>query len=390
MLPFSLSISSFKPYRAGNPQARLLRRVLVTIAWTVGALIFLDIAIGILFGMPTDSPRVTALYRYFEYGRSIEGKLRRALGSSAEQDAMIMRAGWLNDCEIPTVAVPGKLMFDIYGMSFSNNLADHLEKLAPNLASQRFAGPGAPPNHSYTCFARRSRMGLDRAPIQILGILASSIPRMETLSGLTTSFEAPQPFTYPRYSLTPDGRLVARWSTIESQEEMRAALLNAEKWKNFLNDLATDDAFYVSGLVQADIFDHSVLGRMIRRAWAQRSFRSRTVSMRPADGFSGAPDIAPVLIAMVLNFAAKARAHGQQPIVVLFEDRGYGTALSATVVPALKANRIDFVATSTIAPATDSGNFLSDGHFVPGAEEKIAQAVLDVLRRNGLQTGKMP
>ena len=380
MLPYSLYISNFKPRRIRNPQARLLRRVLSILLWTIGVLILMDATVGFVFRAPAAPGRAT-MQRYFDYGRSIEGKLRRNVGSSPDQDAEIMRAGWLNDCDVPTFSRPGKLIFDIYGMSFSNHIADHLERLDPRLAGQRFAGPAAPPNHSYTCFLRRARMGLDRAPIQILGILASSIPRMETLSGLTTSFEAPQPFTYPRYSLTPDGRLAARWSSIKSQEDLRAALSDSAKWRTFLNELATDDAFYVQSLVKADIFDHSVLARMIRRAWAQRSFRNRTASLRPENGFSGASDIAPVLVAMLLDFAATTRAAGQQPIVILFEDRGYGTALSTIVAPALRANRIDFVASSAIASPTDSGNFLGDGHFVPAVEEKIAQAVLNLLGR---------
>ena len=148
-----------------KPQARRLRRVLSIVLWTIGALIIIDLAIGFIFRVSADPARATSLHRYFEYGRSIEGKLRRYVGSSPDEDAMIMRAGWLGDCDVRTIAIPGKLMFDIYGMSFSNNVADRLEKLAPNLASQRFAGPAAPPNHSYACFARRARMGLDRAPI---------------------------------------------------------------------------------------------------------------------------------------------------------------------------------------------------------------------------------
>ena len=78
----------------------------------------------------------------------------------------------------------------------------------PDLPSHSFGGPAAPANHSYACFVRRVEAKRDRAPIQILAMLASSIPRMETISGLTTSFEGPEPFTYPRYSLAPDGRLV--------------------------------------------------------------------------------------------------------------------------------------------------------------------------------------
>jgi hypothetical protein len=381
MLPSSLSTSSSKARRIGDAKACLLRRVLSIALWTIGALILIDAAVGFAFHAPADPERATTLQRYFDYGRSIEGKLRRYVGPSLDQDAKIVRAGWLEDCDVPTIARPGKVIFDIYGMSFSNNIADHLEQIDPDLAGQRFAGPEAPPNHSYACFVRRVRLHLNRAPIQILGVLASSIPRMETLSGLTTSFEVPQPFTYPRYRLNSDGQLAALGSSIKSQQDLHAALSDPEKWHIFLNELAASDAFYQPELVKADIFDHSVLGRMIRRAWAQRSFRDRIGALRPENGFSGAPDIPPVLVAVLLDFAATTRAAGQHPILILFEDRGYGTALSTIAIPELRANNIDFVATSTIASAYDSASFLSDGHFTPAVDQKIARAVLSLIHR---------
>jgi hypothetical protein len=351
------------------------------VLWTIGTLIVIDAAIGFAFRMQAEPARATSLQNYFDYGRSIEGKLRRYVGSSPDQDAMIVRAGWLSDCDFPTLARPKKRVFDIYGMSFSNNIADHLEQLDSKLAGQRFAGPEAPPNHSYACFIHRARSRVALAPIQILGVLASSIPRMETLSGLTTSFEQPQPFTYPRYSLGVGGHLVAHSSSIKSLEDLRAALSDREKWRAFLDDLSSNDAFYVQRIVQEDIFDHSVITRMIRRAFAQRTLRMRIAALKPEAGFSGAPDIAPVLGTMLLDFAAESRAAGSHPIVILFEDRGFGTTLSAIAAPVLRANRIDFVATSSIASPNDSANFIADGHFTPLVDERIARAVLALLDR---------
>jgi hypothetical protein len=350
--------------------------------WTIGALILLDAAVGFAFRPPLDPQRApSSLQRYFDYGRSIEGKLRREIGSTPEQDAAIVKAGWLDECDIATSTSPGKLSFDIYGMSFSEQIADQMVRLDPGLASQNFGGPAAPPNHSYACFVRRFEAKLNRAPIQILGILASSVPRMETISGLTTSFEAPEPFTYPRYSLARDGRIVGYSPSINTPDELRAVLANPAKWRTFLDEIAAHDAFYAPRIFQADILDHSVLGRMIRRAWGQRALRVRTTALRAADGFSGAPDIAPVLRAMLIDFASRARVAGERPIVILIEDRGYGGVLSTVGAPALRANHIDFVATSTIVPTEDSGNFLPDSHFTPAANEKIARAVLDLLRR---------
>jgi hypothetical protein len=39
------------------------------------------------------------------------------------------------------------------------------------------------------------------------------------------------------------------------------------------------------------------------------------------------------------------------------------------------------VNTSLIVSPDDSANFLSDGHFTPAANEKIALVLLDILRR---------
>jgi hypothetical protein len=303
------------------------------------------------------------------------------VGSTPEQDAAIVKAGWLSDCDIATSNSLGKLTFDIYGMSFSNQIADQMIRLDPGLASQSFGGPAAPLNHSYACFIRRVEAKRDRASIQILGILASSIPRMETISGLTTSFEGPEPFTYPRYSLAPDGHLVTYMPSITTQEDLRAALANPMKWQAFLNELAADDYFYAPLVFRADVFDHSVLARMARRAWGQRVMRVRTAALRAADGFSGAPDIAPILRAMLIDFANRARATGERPIVILIEDRGYGGTLSAIAATALRVNHIDFINTSAIVSPTATSNFLSDGHFIPAVNEKIARAMLDLLGR---------
>lgn len=381
MHQFSLSISSSKAHKIKGAAGRLRLRILLSVAWTVALLIAMDAGVNFIFRAPPDPARATSLQRYFEYGRSIEGKLRRYVGRSPDQDALIVRAGWLTDCGEPEVARPGALAFDTYGNSFVDNVARQLEEIDPKLAGQGFGGPAAPVNHSYACFMQRARLGLARAPIQILGVLASSIPRMLTVSGLTTSFEVPEPFTYPRYSLASDGSLMAHWPSIRSLADLHAALADSEKWRHFLGELATYDYYYDPELVRANIFDHSVIGRMVRRAWAQRSYRMRTAALRPHDKYSGAPEIAPVLVKLLINFADTARKAGESPIVILFEDQGFGTSLSAVVAPALRVHNIDFVATSAIASPTDSSNFIPDGHFVPEVNAKITQAVLKLLDR---------
>ncbi len=384
MLPPSSSTSSSEPARRDRQygHARLRRRVLVVLLWTIAGLVVIDVAVGLTFRMPADArSEGSSLQNYFNYGRSIEGKLRYLVGRTPEEDAPIVKAGWLQDCDVERSFPAGKLGFDIYGMSFSGYIADKMTALDPGLASRQFGGPAAPANHTYACFLRRFEAKRDLTPIQIVGVLASSVRRMETISGLTTSFESPMPFSYPRYSLSRDGRLLSHMPSIESANDLRVALNDSDKWRALEQDLASNDYFYSPPVFQADVLDHSVIARMIRRAWGQRFLNERTDALRAADGFSGAPDIPRVLGAILVDFAKKARARGTRPIVILIEDRGYGKSLSSIAVPTLKANDIEFLATSTIVSPDDSANFVGDGHFTPAAFEKIARAVLELLGR---------
>jgi hypothetical protein len=352
--------------------------------WTLAATILIDVAVGYVFRLPAD-PRTqgAALQNYFDYGRSIEGKLRRLVGKTPGGEAPIVTAGWLaRECDVGTAPVPGKIGFDIYGMSFTNQIADQMERLDPGLASRRFGGPAAPPNHSYACFLRRLAGNRTLAPLQIIGVLASSVRRMETVTGLTTSFEGPMPFTYPRYSLTHDGHLEGRMPSIRTEDDLRSALADPQKWRLFEEDLAAADYFYSTAIFKEDALDRSVMARMIRRAWGQHVMNERTDALRTRDGFSGAPDIMPVLRAMLIDFARKARERGARPIVILIEDRGYGGTISTPVAPTLEANKIEFISTSTLVAPNDSGNFVPDGHFTSAAFEKIAQAVLHLLGRD--------
>jgi hypothetical protein len=370
--------------RAGRAQYR--STILVVMLWTLVALILIDAVVGRVFRMPAD-PRQTPspLQAYFNYGRSIEGKLRFEVGAGAAQDTPVIDAGWLpGDCDVPSRFAHDKLSVDVYGMSFSNQIADQMALLDSGLAIQNYGGPGAPLSHSYACFTRRISANVPIAPVQIVGVLASSVIRMHTISGLTTSFEGPQPFTYPRYSLEPGGQLKGFFPSIQTRADLSRALNNPPEWQAFLSELASHDAFYAPVIVQSDLLDYSVLGRIVRRALGQRWVRDRTAALLGAGDFAGAPDIPPLLRALLVDFAEKARAKGARPIVILIEDRGYGGVLSTMLVPALDAKRVEFLATSAVASSDDSANFLADGHFKTAINAAIARRLLDVLRGPGV------
>ncbi len=77
-------------------------------------------------------------------------------------------------------------------------------------------------------------------------------------------------------------------------------------------------------------------------------------------------------------------------ISVLGSDRGYEDRLFQALSPTLETAKIPYVSTHNIAPATDIGNFVADGHFTESANKLIAKAVLKLInehveRRNVLK-----
>src|SRR5258708_7874216 len=76
------------------------RKFIATMLSMAAALVILDVAVGLVFPPPADPRTIpSALQAYFDYGRSVEGKLRRMVGADATKDAPIVEAGWLaHDC----------------------------------------------------------------------------------------------------------------------------------------------------------------------------------------------------------------------------------------------------------------------------------------------------
>jgi hypothetical protein len=375
MLPRSSSISSSD--RLGR--ARLRRKVAFVIAATIAVLAAFDLAVGIIARPPADpSVEPNGIVRYFGYGESIEGKLRRQLGPTPDKDAPILKAGWIDtECtSAPTSA--GARGVTVYGMSFSQRVAAQLATLAPELHVTSFGGPGAPPNHSYACFRIRQERNLDHNGTQVLGILAGSLRRTAATSGLGTSFEAPQPFTFPRYVLR-DNQLRAIEPPVSNQAGLRGTLRSHQTWREYVTQLAAQDPFVSPALANHDLLDYSMTARMLRRAWGQRHIADITARLRGGGDYDGDPTLMPALRAMVLDFAQRARAMGSNPVILLFEDRGYDGVLRRTLLPLLEANGIPYVLSADIAPATDAGIFEPDGHFLPRIDRAMAERLRPIV-----------
>src|SRR5262245_54777766 len=107
------------------------RRVLPACALALVGLVMIDVGISWSFRMPA-SPRTvpTALQQYFDYGRSVEGKLRRMIGMTVDDTAPIADAGWLDDHSRGVrESLPGKIHVAVYGQSFAFDMARVLQLL---------------------------------------------------------------------------------------------------------------------------------------------------------------------------------------------------------------------------------------------------------------------
>ncbi len=374
------STLSSKPFTG-----KAIRKAIVTGLWILFFLVVFDVLINFLFPYPSN-PRVTSpgqLKVYFEYGRSVEGKLSRMVGPTDESSSPLAVVGWLDpklwkNLKLPTRAPGDNLLVAIYGMSFSNQVGEAMKAINSKITLREIAGPAGPPNYSFAAYTLDR--GKHQADVVILGLLASSVKALRTMNGMTWQFEGPAPYTYPRYFLE-DGKLKATWPKILSLAQLRAALQHQQQWDAFVNQLQEHDQFFNSFLFKRNLLDNSVIVRLVRRAWAQRHQMMMTNQIHSSAGFNTELEI-PVLRAIVADFAATARGDGKIPIVLVFNDQGYDDHLFQALKPTLENASIPYVSTHNIAPATDIKNFVADGHFVESANKLIAAAVLKLLDKN--------
>jgi len=346
--------------------------------------VLIDLAANMLFQYPRDEKAhpPSSLQTYFEYGRSVEGKLRKMIGPTDESTDKVSLAGWLDPerwKDLPAKpAQPSDVLVAVYGMSFAFHAAETLHELDPRYILRCIGGPAAPPNHSYAAYT------IDRthlhANVAILGVLASSIRAMSTVTGATWAFERPYAYTYPRYTLDAQGRLQAFWPSIASVADMREALANPARWTEYLHELKEHDDYYSTLLLRESILDSSATVRLLRRGWAQHSNLEMISKVHGSKGFVENSPAISVLRAIVTNFGETARADGSLPVVLLVNDRGYADHLFKALAPTLEKTAIPYVSTHDIAPATDPDNFVADGHFTTEANARIAKKLQDLIR----------
>lgn len=371
----NLSISSFDDMKYMKESGKFLTMIAI---WYI----FADLAIGYIFSQPegNNSKAPTSLVDYFNYGRSIESKVERLVNSSDEKRLSLARAGWFkpleNETENHGSGSTARKRVSVYGMSFSNRVGRELAKLDDSLDVQLYTGPSAPLNHSYAYYKSHHHGEND---VVILTILASSLPRINTVTHMTSNFEAPSPHFYPRFTVK-NNQLESTSVPVNSLEEFREKMSDPEKWQEIRNFLSKNDSYYDPFVFKSSWMDQSTGINLIRRAWGQRELNRTIARFHDNNGFKNHEGITELVQMILKDFSRSTEESGALPIVILFNNRGFADHLFTLVEKTLEEENLAYYSTHEKFPADDLGNFIPDGHFRPDIDKAIAENALEIIR----------
>lgn len=344
------------------------------LALTLLMLIALDAAVAGVLAVAERQGRLGSLVQYFEYGRSVPGKIDR-WRERPGIPGNLLEVAWRDDILATSregfAAEQGDPVVRSYGMSFVDQILQAAQEQEPGLTLDLHAGPSAPPNFTYALFqddAANRRAG----DVVVLGILSSSVSGMAALSNRTWVFEQPAPFTYPIYQPEDGGliRIDPLVATLENEEALQTDPEAAAAWKHQLRE---DDRFYSPVTFAATWLDHSPFLRLVRRASAVDMLdgRSRAILAKPSSG--GFP-YRETLRRMVTVFADRARADGQHPVVFLIQSRDPADPnLRVLLGDVLNTHDIPSLATADHYDIRNPVGFLDDGHYTDSVNLSFAR-----------------
>lgn len=344
---------------------------------TLLCLIVLDVIVAVALSQAEARGKLGTLVSFFEYGRSVPGKLEKW---DANPD---MRGNLYDTAWVPDILARSEAAFQeegatdgpvvrSYGMSFVNRIMRQVVAQDETLIWDGHSGPGGPPNFVYRLF-EADRANRRPGDVVVLGLLASGVPAMAALSNRTWVFEQPAPFTYPIY--WPEGETGLRAveplvTTAEAQRALVPGSAEAAAWEA---QLAEEDRFYGVQTFGGATLDASPFLRLVRRSVA----KSYVEDAKAAVLEDGAYPYGEVLRRMVLNFAATAREDGQRPVVMLIQTRDPADpGIFELVQPVLEAENIPYFATVEHVSPRDHTAFVGDGHYTETVDRGFAETLL--------------
>ncbi len=347
--------------------------------WIASGLVVIDILINIVFAYPSDPKRIPSpLQLYYDYGRSVEGKLRRETRVQPAETAPITLAGWYDPLvAVDPLANPDKQIVTINGMSHAVRLGQALNRVSNLFAARTVGAPGATTNWSYGAYLRDRGGGKSRAVV--LAFMSANFMAINTMSSMTWSIDLPDPYTSDRFFIDGD-HLGVVGPPYASFHDYALTLGEPARWRQALDDFAAHDTMYNSLLVRANLLDHSSLFRLLRRAYAQRYFRQKKRDVLDPTGFNPQSEQAQVARAMVRDFASRARKDRMVPVIYVVNNFGYSDYLFEALKPALEAEQIPYVSSHTIVSPDDPRGYLPDSHFTDSVDLKLAHALEQVIQ----------
>ena len=321
-------------------------KLLKTLLATLICLVLLDVAVaGLLTSLAGYGGPVAKLEGFFDYGRSVPGKLREWV-VKPKLRGNLFDAGWRSDILRASAARfatedPSTPEFRAYSMSFVNHIMRAAHKLDPGLQLDLHAGPAAPPNFTYALFLddRPNRRPSD---IVVFGILSSSVPALAALSNRTWMFEQPAPFTYPIFLPASNGGLKRIEPLVETADDERAILrTRLPRGTRLAAPGARQRSLLPARGFALPRLDVSPFVRLVRRSLAVKAIAAETARVL-ADAEGGPLPYGVILRRMVRSFSRIAREDSQTPVVVLVQTHG-GADLRTLLAETLKADHIPYL-----------------------------------------------
>lgn len=366
-----------------------IKKIYLATFWILGYLIAFDISINILFRYPKDPRNISPpkLARFFEYGRSIEGKLARMTRETNEESAPILAWGWILEPEIryfsdlhdstyhPTITV--------YGMSHSVLLAEDMAKVDGSFIVRSCGAPGAVPSWAYAAYmSDKERLHSD---VVVLAVMTRGVSLTCTTSGMTNDFDSIWPYTYPRY-YSSSGKIVEARPPFLSLAGYREHFYDPHKWNLFRAWLSQNDKYYDPLLFRKTALDSSSIIRMLRRAYAYSTQRKKDAQVyNDSEGFIVNTEEVEVLKSLIISFSEEAKRRGSLPIIYIVNNVFMGDHLYKLLEPTLTAYEILYLSSHEICPPDNPTLFEANSHFIPPKNILLAEEMMKIIKAN-LQT----
>lgn len=352
--------------------------------WLVFYLVIIDISINILFKFP-ENPAVrppTFLQGYFEYGRSVEGKLDRMVKNWTDNPSDALGYGWLINerySKLPATVKDKKILVAVYGMSHTKELSRKIAEQDSRFVIRDVTAPGAPPNWSFAEYEIDKEK--HSAQVVILGIMTDAVPYLGSTAGMTSYFEMSHPYTFPRYYVK-DGVLERDFPPYCTPDTFREYFFDSKKWNEYRDWLSKNDKFYSPFLFNRSVADASAMLRFIRRSYAEKFKAVRVGQVYSKAGFNLDSEEIITLREILKTFARTARARKSIPIIYIVNNEGRSDHLYQALKPALESDSISYLSTHIICPPDDPRIFTGvNSHFIPSKDAELAKEMIRIVEK---------